>query len=32
MFDYSLFYIPLAGFVILYPLSLLFSSLEYRHR
>ena len=32
MFDYSLFYIPLAGFVILYPLSLLFSSLKYRHR
>ena len=32
MFEYSLFYVPFAGFVILYPLSLLFSCLEYRHR
>lgn len=31
-FEYSLFFIPFAGFVILYPLSLLFSCLKYRHR
>ena len=32
MFEYSLFFVPFAGFVILYPLSLLFSCLEYRNR
>ena len=32
MFDYSLFYLPLGGFVVLYPVSVLFSWLEYRHR
>ena len=32
MFDYSLFYLPLGGFVVFYPLSVLFSWLEYRHR
>jgi hypothetical protein len=32
MFEYPLFIVPFAGFVILYPLSLLFSCLEYRHK
>ena len=31
-FAFSLFIVPFAGFVILYPLSLLLSCLEYRHR
>ena len=32
MFDYSLFYLPFSGFVLLYPISVLFSWLEYRHK
>ncbi len=32
MFEYALFFVPFGGFVMLYPLSLLFSCLDYRHR
>jgi hypothetical protein len=32
MFGYALFFVPFGGFVILYPLSLLFSCLDYRHK